>query len=119
VGWPDTSPDLKGGAESVMDLVRAEVAVNLHSENTFLRWATNINNTRDEVFALLSGLKAAGKTIAAYGAPAKVRPRALRITRRSCISCSVCLCYSVILPRATYRTLGIRRSRCVCLIACV
>lgn len=31
----------------------------------------SINTTRDEVFALLSGLTAAGKTIAAYGAPAK------------------------------------------------
>eukprot|EP00227_Mantoniella_beaufortii_P000724 CAMPEP_0197617512 /NCGR_PEP_ID=MMETSP1326-20131121/61074_1 /TAXON_ID=1155430 /ORGANISM="Genus nov. species nov., Strain RCC2288" /LENGTH=453 /DNA_ID=CAMNT_0043186407 /DNA_START=228 /DNA_END=1589 /DNA_ORIENTATION=- len=71
VGWPDSSPEVKGGAEGIMELVREEIAIGLHKEETFLRWANSINNTGEEVFALLSGLKQVGKTVAAYGAPAK------------------------------------------------
>ena len=71
VGWADTHPIIPGGDDNIAELVRREVAVGLHSEQTFKRWENSINGTRDEVFALLSGLKKAGKKIAAYGAPAK------------------------------------------------
>lgn len=71
VGWPETSPTIDGGSQNVTNLIREEVAVGLHQESTFLRWANSIQSTRDEVSALLTGLKSRGKRICAYGAPAK------------------------------------------------
>ena len=38
VGWPGTSPTIRGGLDSVSDLVRAEALAGLHSESVFLRW---------------------------------------------------------------------------------
>jgi SAM-dependent methyltransferase len=38
VGWDKTTPALKGGADSVAELIRQEVAISLHSQQTFKRW---------------------------------------------------------------------------------
>ena len=38
VGWPGTSPTIRGGLDSVSDLVRKEALAGLHSETVFLRW---------------------------------------------------------------------------------
>jgi hypothetical protein len=56
---------------SVEVLIRLEREAGLHRAETFLRYADGIARRRTELTALLRGLKAAGRTIAAYGAPAK------------------------------------------------
>jgi hypothetical protein len=43
VGWAETSPTITGGTEAIAELVRAEVAVSLHSEETFKRWVGSRN----------------------------------------------------------------------------
>lgn len=66
VGHPDESED-----ESIAALVAAERAAGLDDAETFRYFGEKIARRRDELTALLTGLKARGKTIAAYGAPAK------------------------------------------------
>lgn len=38
VGWPGTSPRIKGGSDAVSELVREEAAAGLHTETVFLHW---------------------------------------------------------------------------------
>ena len=56
---------------SVAAMIADERAAGLHRADTFLNWSNRIRQRSEELTALLSGLKAAGKSIAAYGAPAK------------------------------------------------
>jgi len=71
VGWPNTCPQIKNGEENISELVRREFAAGLNKAVTFHRWSESIGNTRDEVSALLAGLKSRGKSVVGYGAPAK------------------------------------------------
>lgn len=66
VGRPDEDED-----ESIEALIAEERAAGLDRPETFIHFGEKIARRRDELTALLSGLKARGKTIAAYGAPAK------------------------------------------------
>ena len=76
--------DIQGGAlvvyaahapaspsESVARLVEMETAAGLDKAETFHSWGINIRRKGEELGILLRGLKHAGKSIAAYGAPAK------------------------------------------------
>lgn len=76
--------DIQGGAlvgyvaagnrqpdSSVETLIAMERAAGLDKAETFERWGQAIRRKGDELSILLRGLKQAGKTIAAYGAPAK------------------------------------------------
>ncbi|MCC6611326.1 MAG: class I SAM-dependent methyltransferase [Burkholderiales bacterium] len=76
--------DIQGGAlvgyvghaeaaedESVATLVAEEREAGFDKADTFLLFGERIARRRDELTALLIGLKAKGKSIAAYGAPAK------------------------------------------------
>lgn len=76
--------DIQGGAlvgyvtvgnrqpdSSVERLIAMEQAAGLDKAETFERWGQAIRRKGDELSILLRGLKQAGKTIAAYGAPAK------------------------------------------------
>jgi hypothetical protein len=56
---------------SVETLVAMERAAELDKAETFEQWGEAIRRKGDELSILLRGLKQAGKTIAAYGAPAK------------------------------------------------
>ena len=56
---------------SVEALVGIERAAGLHLAQTYARYAEGIARRRTELNALLRGLKSAGRSIAAYGAPAK------------------------------------------------
>jgi hypothetical protein len=56
---------------SVEAMVAQEHAAGLHLPETFVHFGEKIARRRDELTALLTGLKARGKSIAAYGAPAK------------------------------------------------
>ena len=42
VGWPESSLIIRGGADSVMNLIRAEVAAGLHSDALFFRWVSHL-----------------------------------------------------------------------------
>ena len=67
VGTPAT-----GQADSsVNELIALEHEAGLHRADTFRRWADMIRQRGEELMTLLRGLKAKGKSIAAYGAPAK------------------------------------------------
>lgn len=76
--------DIQGGAlvgyvgsltgqedHTVADLIALEHASGLHLANTFYRWGDMIQRRGEELMALLRGLKAKGRSIAAYGIPAK------------------------------------------------
>jgi hypothetical protein len=76
--------DIQGGAlvgyvghagdtedESVAALVAKELEAGLDKAETFRFFGEKIARRRDELTALLTGLRAKGKRIAAYGAPAK------------------------------------------------
>ncbi len=64
----DNSPQI---APSVEEMVELERQAGLFKPETFRTFASHIDRSRIELSALLKGLKAAGKSIAAYGAPAK------------------------------------------------
>jgi len=67
VGTPAT-----GQADgSVDDLIAMEHEAGLHRADTFRRWEAAIAQRGEELMMLLRGLRAKGKSIAAYGAPAK------------------------------------------------
>lgn len=57
--------------ESVAAMIDMERKAGLHKAETFTRWGEAIERKGEELSILLRGLKAAGKSIAAYGAPAK------------------------------------------------
>jgi len=57
--------------DSVATLIKREADLGLHDTDTFQAFGQHISALRDELGALLRGLKSAGKTIAGYGAPAK------------------------------------------------
>jgi len=65
----------KGGAHeidsSVSDFVEKEEELGLDTQRTFIDFGQRIVGLRDELAALLNGLKASGSSIAGYGAPAK------------------------------------------------
>lgn len=76
--------DIQGGAlvgyvglgvlqpdRSVNALIEMEREAGLDKAETFKRWSLAIRRKGEELSIFLRGLKAAGKTIAAYGAPAK------------------------------------------------
>jgi len=76
--------DIQGGAlvayvvrgegrrdDSVASLIQMEREAGLDKPETFERWGEIIRQKGDELSILLRGLKQAGKSIAAYGAPAK------------------------------------------------
>ncbi len=78
------SSDIQGGAlvgyvgglkgqedHTVTELISMEHEAGLHSADTFRRWGDAIGQRGEELMALLRGLKANGKSIAAYGAAAK------------------------------------------------
>jgi SAM-dependent methyltransferase len=56
---------------SVSDAIDNETRLGLHQTSTLQAYAGKINGLRDELSSLLKKLKSDGKTIAAYGAPAK------------------------------------------------
>ncbi len=58
-------------AESVARLIEMETAAGLDKAETFHNWGIDIRRKGEELGILLRGLKNAGKSIAAYGAPAK------------------------------------------------
>jgi hypothetical protein len=57
--------------QSVEEGIQNEARVNLHSSQTFKSYAGQVDQLRDELGALIQNLKSEGKSIAAYGAPAK------------------------------------------------
>lgn len=56
---------------SVADLVALEEGLGLHRADTLQSFAAKIDRLRDELNGLLRRLKAEGKSVAAFGAPAK------------------------------------------------
>jgi len=58
-------------AESVGALIGLERAAGLDKAETFLSWGQAIRRKGEELTILLQGLKQAGRSIAAFGAPAK------------------------------------------------
>ena len=56
---------------SVADLIALEQKLNLHKAETYACWGQAIQCRGKELTILLNGLKSSGKSIAAYGAPAK------------------------------------------------
>jgi SAM-dependent methyltransferase len=66
VGSPERTEEA-----SVPAMIADERAAGLHRADTFLKWSDTIRQRGEELMALVRGLKAAGKSIAAYGAPAK------------------------------------------------
>jgi len=70
VGHADRTP-VPGGLVRVQELLRLETSAGLNELSTFESWDAKIKRTGTELMSLLTGLKAAGHTIAAYGAPAK------------------------------------------------
>lgn len=56
---------------AVSDLLQLENLEQLDSFRTYQNFAVRVDKMKQELLTLLSGLKTAGKTIAAYGAPAK------------------------------------------------
>lgn len=57
--------------DSVEQLISEEEALGLDKADTFVEFGTRIDTLRDELSGLLRELKAAGHSIAGYGAPAK------------------------------------------------
>jgi len=66
VGSAETQED-----RSVDELIVLEHQAGLHLAETYHRWGRAIEQRGEELMALLRGLKASGKSIAAYGATAK------------------------------------------------
>ncbi len=66
VGQADCEED-----QSVAELIAHERAAGLDKAETFRQFGEKIARCGEELRSLLTGLKARGKTIAAYGAPAK------------------------------------------------
>jgi len=66
VGAADSGEDA-----SVGELIALEHEAGLHRTDTYRRWGQMIRQRGEELTALLGGLKSRGKSIAAYGAPAK------------------------------------------------
>jgi len=66
---------LKGGphkiSQSVENAIRIEKEMGLDNAITFQRFATKIDELKEKFQTLVNNLKSEGKTIAAYGAPAK------------------------------------------------
>jgi hypothetical protein len=58
-------------SERVTKVLEEERAAGLVSEDAFHRFARKVEDNKDKVVALLKDLKAAGKKIVGYGAPAK------------------------------------------------
>jgi len=56
---------------SVPELLEREKALGLHDFETYKKFAFKVSVTKDKLVKLLKELKSQGKTIAAYGAPAK------------------------------------------------
>jgi SAM-dependent methyltransferase len=56
---------------SVEEAIQNEALLGLHSSETFKAYAGQIDQLRDELGSLIQKLKSEGKSIAAYGAPAK------------------------------------------------
>jgi hypothetical protein len=63
--------DYGGHAPDVLALAAAERQAGLSDWATYMHFAEQVRQTRQALVTLLQGLKAAGKTVAAYGAPAK------------------------------------------------
>ena len=65
----------RGGARpiesTVAELLASEEAASLFSRETYVAFAERVKTIRAELLTLLADLKAQGKTIAGYGAPAK------------------------------------------------
>lgn len=59
------------GAESVARLIREEEDRNLHDRAPYIAFARAVERNREATRTLVGHLRAAGKTIAGYGAPAK------------------------------------------------
>jgi hypothetical protein len=57
--------------ENVARVLNEELAYGLDKDATYEAWAERVRETKRALLALLIGLKREGKTIAAYGAPAK------------------------------------------------
>jgi len=70
VGYVGT-PQAENADRSADDLIAMEHEAGLHHADTFRRWGDVIGQRGRELMALLRGLKAKGKSIAAYGAAAK------------------------------------------------
>src|SRR5258708_12385298 len=66
VGAADRQED-----QSVDELISLEHAAGIHRSDTFRQWGQMIGQRGMELMLLLRGLKAKGKSIAAYGATAK------------------------------------------------
>eukprot|EP00854_Cymbomonas_tetramitiformis_P015608 gene15608-18503_t len=62
---------LQEDIDNMNKLIQLEAAAGLHASPTFLNWGAQIDTIGLELRALLLALKANGKTIAGYGAPAK------------------------------------------------
>lgn len=71
VGYVAQASGPKKQDGTVAAMIAEEQRAGLNLSETFERWGRNIRSKGDELLALLHGLKAKGKTIAAYGAPAK------------------------------------------------
>lgn len=56
---------------TVEELIKYENQIRLNKAKTFLNFSKNINNLKFELLNLLESIKLEGKTIAAFGAPAK------------------------------------------------
>lgn len=56
---------------AVQALLDEELAYGIDRDETYAQWATRVRALRDEFRQMLRGLKGKGKSIAAYGAPAK------------------------------------------------
>jgi len=65
------SPAAGKNDASVDELIALEHEAGLHRAETFRRWEAAIAQRGSELMVLLRGLKAKGKSIAAFGAPAK------------------------------------------------
>lgn len=57
--------------DSVADLIALERSVGLDRAETFVAFNDNINDVKERLRELVSGIKSAGKSIAGYGAPTK------------------------------------------------
>jgi SAM-dependent methyltransferase len=60
-----------GTSPAVPALLDEELAFGIDRDATYAQWAVRVRALRDEFRQLLKGLKSKGKSIAAYGAPAK------------------------------------------------
>merc|ERR1712166_586678 len=70
VGHKDRT-EVPGGNLRVQEHLRLESSAGLNELHTFKSWDQKIKKTGHELMSMIAGLRAAGHTIAAYGAPAK------------------------------------------------